>query len=126
MIDYAYQRQRKGLIAVKVTEQELWSTVLGSGWEYAGDHWVASRFESGDWDTPGEFRLSGDTTDLQGYDSHIVTKVITVADLQAAYEFAVAKNYHHCGSHFADLDDADACWADGILQIVVYGDIVYG
>jgi hypothetical protein len=114
------------LIAVTVSAEELWSTVLGSGWEYAGDHWVASRFESGDWDTVGEFRLSGDTTDLSGYDSHLVTKVLTVEDFQAAYEFAVAKGYHHCGSSYAEIDDADACWADGILQIAIYGDIVYG
>jgi hypothetical protein len=55
-----------------------------------------------------------------------VTKVLTVEDFQAAYEFAIAKGYHHCGSSYAEIDDADACWADGILQIAIYGDIVYG
>lgn len=121
------QQQPKELIAVTVTAQELWSTVLGSGWEYAGDHWVASRFESGDWDTVGKFRLSADARDIEGHDSAYITKVITVEDMQAAYDFALAKGYRHCGGYsFADLDDADACWSDGILQIIIYGDIIYG
>jgi hypothetical protein len=108
---------------VKVTEQTIWEATLGAGFEYGGQHWKAYHFESGDYDTLGVLSVTAEDSDDE---SLTVTKKITAADLVAAYEKAVASDYHHCGTHYVLIDEADSCWADGILQIAIYGDIIYG
>jgi hypothetical protein len=55
-----------------------------------------------------------------------ITKNVTALDLLAAYESLVERGEHtHCGG--CDLlDDPDACTADTLLQVAVFGEVVYG
>lgn len=63
------------------------------------------------WDQGGEFRNAA----------------ITPLDIIQAFVTLVEKGYHHCSGYpIQDLDNADACTSDLVLQQAVYGEIVWG
>lgn len=52
---------------------------------------------------------------------------VTLDDLVRGYTLAVKTNAKHCG-HYAvsDLEDPDACTLDIILQLAIFGEVIYG
>lgn len=107
-------------VPVMVDAQALWSETFGSGWEYSS---VAIRVRyqgDADWETPGTASVTiGDTPDERQ------TAEITVQDLATAYGKLIAMGYHHCGAPIA-LDDFDACASFDMLQMAVFGELIYG
>lgn len=51
---------------------------------------------------------------------------VTVEDLRLGFEKALAKGQTHCGSYPLDIEDADACFGDMIIQYAIFGELVYG
>jgi hypothetical protein len=116
-------------VETKVSMEDLWTAIWGS--EGTGITYWASKIrnldDSGislwtkpDWEpNPQDFKLY----DFQGEEWH----TITLADLEAGYKLALNQGLTHCGKcAVADLEDSDACTGDIIIQLAIFGDVVYG
>ena len=112
-------------IPMVVPADEFWSSTMGSGWEN-GYAWVKIEYLDGaDWDKVGRFVISYlDHNDDEG-DEKVLTKELGIEDLAKAYAEAMNRGYFHCGQRW-DWQDQDFCTSDGILQLAVYGDVIYG
>ncbi len=111
-------------VPMVVPAEDFWSNTMGSGWEH-GYAWVSVKYLDGaDWDKMGRIKITClDPNDPD--EEKTITKEIGVEDLVKAYAFALSENYHHCGTRW-DWQDQDSCTSDGILQIAVYGEVIYG
>ena len=89
-------------IPKRIDADELWSDVFGSGWE-TYEWWYGHRYEDGE----GQY----------------ITP-ITIDDLVLAYTRLSQSDYTHCGGF--TLDAPDACTGDAILQLCIYGELVFG
>ncbi len=113
-------------ITKEISYAELWSAVWGSettSWftsvrkpDGKGiDLWTKPDFEP----NPQDFRLY----DAEQDEWHLVT----LADLARGYQLAYEQQTTHCGNCLvADLDDPDACSGDYILQLAIFGELIYG
>jgi hypothetical protein len=102
--------------------EDFWSETMGGGWEF-GECWVTIKYQ-GDttWEKMGRFTIVGEDPDNE---ESTVSKELGIEDLLKAYQFCLDKGYSHCGGGW-DWQDQDLCTSSGILQVAVYGDIVYG
>lgn len=75
-----------------------------------------------------EFDLVPNPQDFRVYDSYEEKwHLVTLDHLADAYRKALEDKLHHCGTcEVADLDDADACTGDILIQLAVFGEVVYG
>ena len=113
-------------IKKEISYADLWSAVWGSettSWftsvrqaDGKGiDLWTKPDFEP----NPQDFRLY----DAEQDEWHSVT----LADLARGYQLAYEQQTTHCGNCLvADLDDPDACSGDYILQLAIFGELIYG
>jgi hypothetical protein len=107
-------------IPVTVNAQDMWSSVFGSGWEYSPVRITVKYGEGADWETMGTAQVTiGDDAEERK------TATITVQELAEAYGKLVAIGYHHCGAPIS-LEDMDACSSFDVLQMAVFGELVYG
>lgn len=52
---------------------------------------------------------------------------VTLEDLAEAFRHADAHNLTHCGSYaITDIEQADACVGDVLIQLAIWKEIVYG
>jgi len=119
-----FYRANCELVPIKVDAEEFWSNTFGSGWEDCS-WWVDWKYSNGaDWNKIGEITLT-----IQDPDDHeelkTITKTIGLNDIVKAYEFAQEQNFFHCGNRW-HWEDQDQCVSDGILQIAMFGDVVFG
>lgn len=115
-------------IKVSVSYNELWEAVWGS--DGMGMTYWSSKIRkpdgsnidlwNDDWTpNPQDFKVYDD------YEEKWHT--VTLADLAKGYEIALTQNLTHCGtSSVADLEDADACTGDVIIQLAIFGEVTYG
>jgi hypothetical protein len=107
-------------IPYKIEDKEFWSSILGST-EFTEEWWLKIHYEDDtSWEYPGAIQV----TALDG-DNKPVTKRLTLDDLLVAYIFAVTREYGHCGA-LVDIQDMDSCASDIVLQIAMFGDVIYG
>jgi hypothetical protein len=112
----------KILVCRAVDKNELWADVFGSGWEYS-PWWISVDFTNGDWEEHGEAvikYLDPDDADEQ----QTATKTVTITDLANACSKLETQGWTHCGGE--GLSDPDACTSDAVLQVAVFGELVYG
>lgn len=109
--------------SVYVDKEELWSAIFGSAYE-THHWWRGEKFADGaDWDTIGDVTLTAYDPDDE---SKTITKSFKPDDIFAAWQQSVANGNGHCGCPMTDIDSADACFGDVVLQTAVYGKIIYG
>jgi hypothetical protein len=103
--------------------QAAWEAVAGSlpTWTW----WREFKFMAGsDWDRPGELAVTGEDPNDE---TKTIGKILTARDFLAAYDKlrTTDNGGKHCGT--CDLiDDPDDCSSDLLLQVCMYGEIVYG
>lgn len=52
---------------------------------------------------------------------------VTLEDLARAYRHAEQHNLTHCGSYaITDLEQADSCTGDTLIQLAIFNEVVYG
>lgn len=108
---------------IKETEYEdFWAETMGGGWEF-DSCWIDIKYHGeSEWDKIGTFTITGeDPTEA----TDTVTMTLGLEQLLKAYQFCLDKGYGHCNTKY-DWQDQDSCTSSGILQVAVYGDIVYG
>lgn len=100
-----------------ITAQELWSNVMGSGFETW--HWwlAVSYCDDGDWNIPCHVTLSiADPEKERGG----LIKTITITDIEVALDQLAMDGTP------VNVDDLDAHTGDVVLQQAVLGKLVYG
>ena len=114
-------------IILHLDSNTLWSAIWGSGFEddpVVRNYLVDYKFAVGTWDKAGSVDVTYiDETDE---DKHL-TKRLNIDDFANALSKAIP-NYHHspCGGNITtDTDDWDACIADLLLQLALYGKEVW-
>lgn len=116
-------------IQIEMQDDELWGAIFGSGFEHdpVVRNWL-TRYEylgGADWDKAGQVQLHyvlEEDDDMRG------SKTLTVSDLANALSLAMSEGYRHspCGGAITtDTDDWDACIADLLLQLAIYGKEVW-
>lgn len=111
----------KVVVPLTMDADEIWSDVFGSGYEYS-PWWVRVSYSNGaDWDKHGVATIKHWGKED---DNVLETTKVTVEDIAKAYATLTADKWTHCGG--CGLDDPDACSSDVVLQMAVFGEIVYG
>lgn len=105
-------------ITFEVDDQELWSSVFGSRPFSFGDHFTDAEYiGDSDWDNPGEIKVTGtDENDQE------ITKTIRVEDLAKALPIANSQVY----MDLFNFDNYDSICADAVLQVALFGKVIYG
>ena len=113
------------------TVGELWEAVFGS--DGSGQvHWSSKiRTATGEdidlWITNAEGELVGNPQDFSVLeDEEDKWHVVTLEDLRTGFEKALNAGQTHCGSYPLDIEDADACFGDFVVQYAVFGELIYG
>jgi hypothetical protein len=112
----------------EVSYDDLWEAIWGS--DGTGITYWCSKIRKPDGSDidlwlkgEGEYSLLPNPQDFKLYEWHTVT----LDHLADAYRKAVEDKVRHCGTcEVADLDDADACTGDVLLQLAVFGEVIYG
>lgn len=100
-----------------MTTQELWSNVMGSGFE-TWHWWLAVVYEDdADWDIPGRVTLSIADPDKERGG---LIKTIDIRDISVALDRLAMDGTP------VNVDDLDAHTGDVVLQQAVLGEVVYG
>lgn len=105
-------------IEIEIDEQELWETVFGSA-PFAFGNWFTEADYLGDasWEKAGSMRIVG-INDKE----ETIEKVITPEDLARALPIA-NKQVH---MDLFNFDDYDAISADAVLQVAIFGKVIFG
>ena len=113
------------VMETEIESQKLWDAVAGSGVYY---EWFRSLEGLEFGQPPCEVKVTAWDPHSKGGDSENLTKTITVDAMFRAFVALVKAGYSHCGVPFGPdvLEDPDACVADLILQVAVYGEVTYG
>lgn len=111
----------KIVLPVEVDAEDFWSNVLGSAWE-TWDWWVRLDYSEGsDWDKLGEITITAQDPNADWEDEQpTITKTLTVEDLAAAYGKCISEG------HRFNLEDLDASDGDCVIQMAMFGEVVYG
>lgn len=77
------------------------------------------------WDKPGRVLITMWNDENEDGDPRV--DVFDVIDMQEAYQLAANGELTHCnGGDVCDTEDPDACSAEMLLQLFMYGSVVYG
>lgn len=59
--------------------------------------------------------------------SNLINKILTPGDICQAFAHLVKNGWNHCSRYpLSDLENADACTSDLVLQQACYGDVIWG
>lgn len=105
-------------IKFEIDQNELWSSVFGSSPFSFGYHFTECDY-LGDtqWDKVGKVRIKG-----YNENDKLVTKTIGIKELANALPIANQQVY----MDLFNFDNYDAICADAILQVAVFGKVIYG
>lgn len=111
-------------IEIEFDVEDFWENLWGQG---LYEEWFCGfAFRDGaSWDTPtmGCVEITHWSADDE---DKIVTTVLKFDDFTQAWAASIDAGCHHCGCSMADIEEADSCWADVVLQFAIYGELVYG
>ena len=109
--------------SITIDAAELWSGVMGSGWE-TFPWWQSVRYLEGDWDVPGRVQVSISNPDDPDADIDIIQ--VDLDALILAVKIVAAQGYvDACTGADIDWEDIDACVGDLVMQIAVLGEETY-
>jgi hypothetical protein len=119
-------------ITKEVSYLDLWEMVWGA--DGAGTTYWADmvRKPNGDdidlWKTDSEGNLVGNPQPFIIHDTEEDKwHTITLASLALAFRHADRENLTHCGNcAIVDFEEQDACNGDVLIQLAIFGEVVYG
>jgi hypothetical protein len=119
-------------ITKEVSYLDLWEMVWGA--DGAGTTYWADmvRKPNGDdidlWKTDSEGNLVGNPQPFIIHDTEEDKwHTITLASLALAFRHADRENLTHCGRYaIVDFEEQDACNGDTLIQLAIFGEVIYG
>jgi hypothetical protein len=119
-------------IETTVSYLDLWEAIWGSdgtGITYWCDRLRKPNNQGIDlWTKTEDGNLVGNPQNFKLHDyQEEKWHTVTLEDLAKGYRLALEHKSTHCGHYsVTDLDEADACTGDIILQYAIFGEVVYG
>ena len=105
-------------IKFDVLRQDLWEAVFGSSPFSFGDHFTEADYSEGaDWNKIGTVTVTGIDDNEQE-----VTKTIGIEELATALPIANEQVY----MDLFNFENYDSICADAVLQVAVFGKVIYG
>jgi hypothetical protein len=106
-------------VPVQISAVDFWSNILGSSWE-SMEWWTSVEYGSdSDWDKVGSLTITG----IDGFETEeevLITKTLDLDSLVEAYANCVAQGFKF------NVEDFDAYQGDAVIQMAVFGEVVYG
>lgn len=110
-------------ITITVKDEQLWSAVLGSAFE-TWSWWRDVSYPTGsDWETPGTVMLTLDDPEHGESDGVLLSRTLTIDDIVRGYQLLLQQFQFDVTPY--DLD-FDAVSGDAVLQLAIFGELVYG
>jgi hypothetical protein len=101
--------------------EEVWEAITGSG--FANMNYWVSGVELDTWRKPCEITFTHDTKEGGDYKK----TTITPDQLGEAFAKACQAEWVHCSGYaISDLENQDACTADLVCQMAIFGELVFG
>ena len=113
-------------IVMEVDDKELWSCIMGSGWE-SWEWWQWLDYTEGDWETPGECWVVVEdpwTDDSSMHSTESFSAKVTMADLERA--LSELTQHHGVMECIGNEFDFDSVYGDCVIQQAVLGEQIYG
>jgi hypothetical protein len=107
-------------ISFEIDDQELWSTIFGSSpFSFGRGEWFpeAEFLGDADWETVGQIKIVGIDDD-----ENKIEKILGIQDLVDALPTANKQVY----MDLFNLDKYDSICADAVLQVAMFGKVIYG
>lgn len=107
-------------ISFEVDDKELWSTVFGSSpFSFGRGEWFpeAEYLDGADWETVGQIKIVGIDDD-----ENKIEKILGIEDLAKALPIA----NQQVGMDLFDFDSYDCICSDAVLQVAMFGKVIYG
>jgi hypothetical protein len=123
--------QVKITITKEITKEELWEAVWGcdgTGLTYWADYIRKTNgkdlnlFKK---DSEGIYQPNPQAFKIHDYQESRWHQV-NLKDLARGFKLAKEAEQTHCGGHQLDIEDADACFGDMVIQYAIFGKLVYG
>ena len=111
-------------VKTQVNSRELMSAVFFGIWRSTSPWFHPFAYDEDEY-TPG-MRVSIVAEDPDDQ-SKSIRKDVNASMLASGLEHLIGRGAGHCGEKItADLDEWDACVSDQVLQVAIYGDVIYG
>jgi hypothetical protein len=94
---------------------EFWSEIFGASFEI-WEWWHSVRYLTGDWNKAGTVEVIAIHED----DEVMPVKQFTVEEIASAYNACVAQGL------YVDIENMDADSSDLVMQMAMFGEIIYG
>lgn len=107
-------------ISFEIDDKELWSTVFGSSpFLFGRGEWFpeAEFLGNADWETVGQIKIVGIDDD-----ENKIEKILGIEDLASALPIANKL----VNMDLFDFDDYDSICGDAVLQVAMFGKVIYG
>lgn len=119
-------------ITKEVSYLDLWEMVWGS--DGAGTTYWADKVRKLDgddidlWKTDENGNLVGNPQPFKIHDTEEGKwHNVFLSDLAIAYKLADEQNLTHCGRYaIVDFEEQDACNGDTLIQLAIFGEVIYG
>lgn len=113
----------------EVSYADLWEAIWGS--DGTGMTYWCDMVRQADGGGIDFFTENGTKPNPQDFKVHDYEEgewhTVTLEDLAEAFRHADAHNLTHCGSYaITDIEQADACVGDVLIQLAIWKEIVYG
>lgn len=111
----------KVIVTTSFDLDELWLAITGSG--FANTNYWISDVELDTWQSPCDLVITHSTENEMAN----TTTTLTIQQLADSFAQLINKNSTHCGGYsLSDFENADACFADFVLQQAIFGDVIFG
>jgi hypothetical protein len=119
----------KFTVTQEVSMNDLWEAIWGD--DGGGIAYWASAIRKTDGTSISLWKQPDNTPNPQDFTLYDAEEnrwhEVTLEDLAKGYQLAVEKKVTHCGNYLvSDLEDPDACTGDTIIQLAIFGEVVYG
>lgn len=113
----------------KITYVDLWEAIWSA--DGIGLDWIAKiRQADGEsislWTEDAEGNLVGNPQDMRILDIEGKWHDVSLQQLADGYRLAQAQSLGHCFGYPLDVNDPDGCFGYLVLQLAIYGELVYG